>query len=527
MDIERKIFQPEIKEVNKDDLTIVHFISTEKKDRGGDIMRASGMKIKGKPVVLLAHGFTQMGSEPIAKPVWIKQGEFKNNKGIMAKTKFFPDDTGRRLFEKASTGFMPNWSIGFIPEPEKTSEFSDGGRDIQEWELLEYSLVGVPMNSDAQSLGIGQIDFKFMDTKDLKIELDTYDAVYELSEKDIEVFMEESRIDIKPYPNEHACRLNDPGKYIRIRRENDKFGSGIHAIWGIQEEDKPVELQAIHFSSDKFTVDEAKKWLKTHKYNCLIFEPATGKEENITDIKGVISYKKTPLDDEDASWDAGKEVKGATIEDLKAMCVWFDSENADNNTAYKGPHHRQAGSHNCVWNGVRALSAVIMGARGGMNMPDTDMPGCKRHVAGHYKDFDKGTPPWEKENGKIFLKIISDKTLEDIHMYALAKYLIPELAEFFEVDTKETNFDKKLNQIEAKMDDLIKLIEKATLPASSELAGQDEGKEVIINQPEPKRLVIIDDKSKEENTKLLKSIIKGCISEKVQSEIDKMRGKVK
>jgi len=270
MKLEHKIFEAEIKEANEKDLTVVHFISTEKKDRGGDIMRADGMKIKGKPVVLLAHGFSQMGTEPVAKPVWIRKGEFKGSKGLMAKTQFFDDDTGRRLWAKTSGGFMPNWSIGYIPL--KYQDVKDG-RDISEWELLEYSPVGVPMNPDAQSLALEGFSFKMMpEDEDQHGELTAW--------KDADGQWEE-----KPYPNEHACRLNDPDKYIRIRRQNDKFGDGIHAIWGVQEGDKPVELQAIRFSSDKFTADEAKSWLKSHDYKCKMFEAATGKEVEAEPVK--------------------------------------------------------------------------------------------------------------------------------------------------------------------------------------------------------------------------------------------------
>lgn len=81
-----------------------------------------------------------------------------------------------------------------------------------------------------------------------------------------------------PYPNEHAARLRDPARYERFRRENDKFARGVHAIWGILRGGK-VELQAIRFDAAKFTVDEAKKWLKAHNFKPILFEPATeGKE---------------------------------------------------------------------------------------------------------------------------------------------------------------------------------------------------------------------------------------------------------
>ena len=43
-----------------------------------------------------------------------------------------------------------------------------------------------------------------------------------------------------PYPNEHACRLNDPGKYSQIRRKNCDRKSGgkcIDVIYGRRKTD--------------------------------------------------------------------------------------------------------------------------------------------------------------------------------------------------------------------------------------------------------------------------------------------------
>jgi hypothetical protein len=84
--------------------------------------------------------------------------------------------------------------------------------------------------------------------------------------------------DDMPYPNEHAARITDPDQYDDIRRQNDKFGKGIHAIWGIKEGQDEPELQAIHFDAEMFTPDEARAWLKEHKYEPIEFEEATGEE---------------------------------------------------------------------------------------------------------------------------------------------------------------------------------------------------------------------------------------------------------
>lgn len=76
-----------------------------------------------------------------------------------------------------------------------------------------------------------------------------------------------------PYSGEHSARINPPGKYARMRRQNNKFGAGIHVIFGILPEGGS-EVQAIRFDSDKFTPEEAKEWLSSHDYKPIEFEPA-------------------------------------------------------------------------------------------------------------------------------------------------------------------------------------------------------------------------------------------------------------
>lgn len=155
MEMIKTLFEAEVKAADESALTIDHFISTEKLDRGGDVLYADGMKMFGKPVVLWVHGRSDnIGPEPIAKPVWIKKGEFKGNKGILARTQFYPDETGKRLWDKAANGYIPNWSVGWRPlrHEYKTAKNGKEERHVFEWELLEYSLVPVPMQPDAQSI---------------------------------------------------------------------------------------------------------------------------------------------------------------------------------------------------------------------------------------------------------------------------------------------------------------------------------------------------------------------------------------
>ena len=78
-----------------------------------------------------------------------------------------------------------------------------------------------------------------------------------------------------PYPNEHAARLVDPDQFERFAREQDAGGPGIDFVFGINP-DQPVEIQAIRFDADRYTVAEAKAWLADHDYKPILFEEATG-----------------------------------------------------------------------------------------------------------------------------------------------------------------------------------------------------------------------------------------------------------
>jgi HK97 family phage major capsid protein/HK97 family phage prohead protease len=81
----------------------------------------------------------------------------------------------------------------------------------------------------------------------------------------------------RPYPNEHAARLKDPGQYDSLRRVNDEGGTGVDFIYGIKEGES--ELQAIRFRSSVFTAAEARAWLADHDFDAIEFEEATGEGE--------------------------------------------------------------------------------------------------------------------------------------------------------------------------------------------------------------------------------------------------------
>ncbi len=99
-----------------------------------------------------------------------------------------------------------------------------------------------------------------------------------------------------PYENEHSARLKSPGdfdpKTFRRTAGGTIYGSikvpaSIGIIWGkLKGSAKPSDMpipQSLRFAKDKWTVAQAKKWLKDNKVKYLIFEPAKEERSIMTD----------------------------------------------------------------------------------------------------------------------------------------------------------------------------------------------------------------------------------------------------
>ena len=91
--------------------------------------------------------------------------------------------------------------------------------------------------------------------------------------------MKQKNLEMRPYPNEHSCRLEDPGKYKKFARKNcykkhdDKC---IDYIFGVISADES-ELQAMRYPKDIWTEDAARDHCKNAGGT---FEPAKKEEES-------------------------------------------------------------------------------------------------------------------------------------------------------------------------------------------------------------------------------------------------------
>lgn len=146
------------------------------------------------------------------------------------------------------------------------------------------------------------------------------------------------------------------------------------------------------------------------------FDP-DGEFLSIFDIqnKGAIPYKKYPLADEKTTWDGSSVIKNSSVDDLKKICTWVADKNADDLTKsdFKLPHHLGAKEgYKTVWGGVSAAMAAILGARGGVNIPDADKDKCYNHLAKHYKEFGKDVP--DKSVSDLYKKAYEDNNEDKI-----------------------------------------------------------------------------------------------------------------
>jgi len=100
------------------------------------------------------------------------------------------------------------------------------------------------------------------------------DPGYTWSKKIVEQMKKEDerKLEMRPYPNEHAARIEDPEQFDSFRRKNNEFKTGIHVIHGIKDNERLV--QSIRFDSDMYTPEEAKAWLERNEFEYIKFEDA-------------------------------------------------------------------------------------------------------------------------------------------------------------------------------------------------------------------------------------------------------------
>jgi len=295
-------------ETDTDERTVTAIISTIGVDRENEVLLPKGMDYAAymkNPVVLWAHDYH---SEPIARTLWMKKGR----KEIKAKIKFAETEQAEQVYQLFKGGFMNAFSVGFIPiethEPTETEikdkpEWGDVRKIYDKWELLEFSPVPVPANPEALAVAVKAKELNLSDELIEQLDIDDSVIIYADTATDVKQKYEcecikcghkltsdkhckdlkcpkcggqmrrverpgpgQEDVDedavLRPYPNEHACRLKPPNydSYARKSCAQKHDGKCIDVIYGIKA--GKSEIQALRFGKKIWTAGAAKSVCK-------------------------------------------------------------------------------------------------------------------------------------------------------------------------------------------------------------------------------------------------------------------------
>lgn len=104
----------------------------------------------------------------------------------------------------------------------------------------------------------------------------------------------ESLTELRSYPSEHACRLQEPSKFVKFARKNGYITVGdkkVDVIFGIKK-DGGSEIQAFRYPKAKWDAEDARKHCGEHDGS---FEAAKGEEAGLMpslEVKAIAMYTK-------------------------------------------------------------------------------------------------------------------------------------------------------------------------------------------------------------------------------------------
>jgi HK97 family phage prohead protease len=246
MEIKEGCFIDEFKEIKKDNgnYGIVRgYLATWDVDQGKDQYDEKAFDehleeyaAKNKPIPLKNQHGNIVGGFPVDK---IK----KDRKGLYVEGEINLDvQEGRETYALVKQRVLDSFSTGYTAEEK---QFSNGIRKIMKSKLWEGSVLPHPMNQAAMIT------------------------------------------EVKAYPNEHAARVKNPDLFESDSFRRKEIGNrGVIAIIGKLKGETTTTIQAYRFPKDKFTAEQAQKWLDDNDVKPIEFEAAS-KGMSVTELKNI------------------------------------------------------------------------------------------------------------------------------------------------------------------------------------------------------------------------------------------------
>jgi len=226
MDLERKTFKFEVKELDEAEGVFKGHASTfaEKPDSYNDIVdKGAFLKTIKEGQRRIKHLWNHSVMEPIGKP-----------------TEMSEDETGLKFIGKLSLGVQRAREALSLMKDGVITEMSIG-YDV----IKEYHKDGIRHLAEVRLWDISPVTFA----------------------ANPEALITSVKAELKPYPNEHACRLRDPddfeeGSFRRTTRTSD--GKKYSVIMGRLEDEDTMTEQAYRYDREVWDEDDAKAHCKDH-----------------------------------------------------------------------------------------------------------------------------------------------------------------------------------------------------------------------------------------------------------------------
>ena len=286
----------------------IHIITSAHCDRDGEIILPKGISFKnynanGKPV-LWGHDYHSL---PVGKNLWTKYDKATNS--IIAKTQFAKHDKAEQIYQHMKE-FPLSCSIGFIPKS-SVDKFDFKKMDTKDWEiseeelnkasrvyieaeLLEYSIVPIPSNPQACQIAVAkgllspddfesigyiyeiidpfkkEIEFILEGVEDGKQKENTEETKTEEESGTSSIEGEEKEVITKPDTENYIHIGLAEGGHTdhKIRTISISSDKGIKAHYCVDCK----EITGYLFEIEKWTKEEAQKWVDDHKKDIVVFQ---------------------------------------------------------------------------------------------------------------------------------------------------------------------------------------------------------------------------------------------------------------
>ncbi len=310
----KNLFKPDCEMKTIEEGIVTGYAATfhKKPDLGGDVILPGAFAKTIKNGGVNGNGIKFLWQHIHTRPIGVPLEMVEDKRGLRTKSQLaMKSADGHDAFAFAELGALDGFSIGYkIDDFRETEKI----RQLIELGLYEYSFVTFAMNPRA---GITSIKTAIQTAKTPRqLELALRDSglsrkaamyIVKLCKPNLRLAGEGNLQDLlktiksvnadmlltrminsvgdrkdvcndfeeKPFPNEHACRLIDPGQFDRFRRQNNAAqhnGKRIDFIFGIKA--GKSKLQAMRYPKSIWTAASARSHCKSKEGT---FEQASGK----------------------------------------------------------------------------------------------------------------------------------------------------------------------------------------------------------------------------------------------------------